>query len=94
MKLSSYAYTEGMYRKPRIDDDLLAQYSDGIIATTTCLGSRASQLILNGENKAAENLITHHKQIFKDRFTNSIFYKIDSDLRNKSFDEIEIKFEN
>ena len=49
MKLSSYAYTEGMYRKPRIDDDLLSQYSDGIIATTTCLGSRASQLILNGE---------------------------------------------
>ena len=68
MKLSSYAYTEGMYRKPRIDDDLLAQYSEGIIATTTCLGSRASQLILNGENKAAENLIIHHKQIFKDKF--------------------------
>lgn len=68
MKLSSYAYTEGMYRKPRIDDDLLAQYSEGIIATTTCLGSRASQLILNGENKAAENLIMHHKQIFKDKF--------------------------
>jgi DNA polymerase-3 subunit alpha len=68
MKLSSYAYTEGMYRKPRIDDALIAQYSEGIIATTTCLGSRASQLILMGEKKAAENLILHHKEMFKDRF--------------------------
>ena len=38
-KLSSYAYTQGMYRKPRIDDALLAEYSEGICATTSCLGS-------------------------------------------------------
>jgi DNA polymerase-3 subunit alpha len=68
MKLSSYAYTEGMYRKPRIDDALIAQYSEGIIATTTCLGSRASQLILQGEKKQAEKLIHHHRSIFQDRF--------------------------
>lgn len=68
IKLSSYAYTEGMYRKPRIDDALIAEYSEGIIATTTCLGSRASQLILQGEDKQAEKLIHHHKAMFKDRF--------------------------
>ena len=68
IKLSSYAYTEGMYRKPRIDDALIAQYSEGIIATTTCLGSRASQLILNGQQKEAEKLIHHHKAMFKNRF--------------------------
>ena len=68
IKLSSYAYTEGMYRKPRIDDALIAQYSDGIIATTTCLGSRASQLIINGQQKEAEKLIHHHKAMFKNRF--------------------------
>ena len=68
MKLSSYAYTEGMYRKPRIDDQLLADFSDGIIATTTCLGSRASQLILQGEKVQAEKLIHHHRDIFKNRF--------------------------
>lgn len=68
MKLSSYAYTEGMYRKPRIDDALIAEYSEGIIATTTCLGSRASQLILNGEEKQAEKLIHHHRSMFENRF--------------------------
>ena len=68
IKLSSYAYTEGMYRKPRIDDALIAQYSEGLIATTTCLGSRASQLIIKGEEKKAEKLIDHHKAMFKGRF--------------------------
>lgn len=66
-KLSSYAYTEGMYRKPRIDDALLAEYSEGICATTSCLGSRASQLILKGNRKAAEKLIDHHYQVFDKR---------------------------
>jgi DNA polymerase III subunit alpha len=90
MKLSSYAYTEGMYRKPRIDDDLLAQYSEGIIATTTCLGSRASQLILNGENKAAENLIKHHKAIFKDRFIVELQLHVDEEQQavNKVLQDI------
>jgi DNA polymerase-3 subunit alpha len=68
MKLSSDSYTSGFYRKPRIDDALLADHSEGIIATTTCLGSRASQLILNNEITAAEKLIHHHKAIFKDKF--------------------------
>jgi DNA polymerase-3 subunit alpha len=66
-KLSSYGYTQGMYRKPRIDDALLAEYSEGICATTSCLGSRASQLILNGNTKAAEKLIDHHYAMFDKR---------------------------
>lgn len=57
-----------MYRKPRIDDALLAEYSEGIAATSACLGSRASQLILKNQTNAAEKLICHHAQIFKDRF--------------------------
>ena len=66
-KLSSYAYTQGMYRKPRIDDALLAEYSEGICATTSCLGSRASQLILKGNTSAAEKLIDHHYALFNKR---------------------------
>src|SRR5439155_15889162 len=31
VKLSSLAYTEGFYTKPRVDRELLARYSDGII---------------------------------------------------------------
>jgi len=67
-ELSSRAFSEGQYFKPRIDDALLADLNEGVIATSACLGSRASQLILRGEVSAAEKLITHHSQIFKDRF--------------------------
>ena len=66
-KLSTYAYTEGMYRKPRIDDDLIGQYSEGIIATTACLGSRISQLILNDRFNDAEYILDHHRSLFNGR---------------------------
>lgn len=67
-KLSSLAYIEGLYYKPRISDLLLADYSEGIIATSACLGSAASQLILRGDRVAARKLLEHHAAIFKDRF--------------------------
>ena len=93
MKLSSYAYTEGMYRKPRIDDQLLADFSDGIIATTTCLGSRASQLILQGEKQQAEKLIHHHRDIFKDRFIIELQLHEDEEQQtvNKVLQEIALR---
>ena len=68
IKLSSHAYTEGFYHKPRLDDALIADYSEGIYATSACLGSRSSQLILKGRKKEARSLIEHHAEMFKDRF--------------------------
>ncbi len=38
IKLSSIAYLEGFYYKPRIDKDILARYSKGLIALSACLG--------------------------------------------------------
>lgn len=67
-KLSSRSYSEGMYRKPRLDDMLLGEYSEGIAATTACLGSRISQLILKGRKKDAELMIDHHRALFDNRF--------------------------
>ncbi len=45
MKLSSRAFLEGYYYKPRIDFDLLAEHSEGIIATSGCLGGLVPQLL-------------------------------------------------
>lgn len=67
-KLTSKAYSEGMYSKPRCDDSLLAECSEGVMATSACLGSRFSQLILKHRRPEAERLIAHHAAIFKDRF--------------------------
>lgn len=68
IQLSSRAYIEGFYHKPRMDDALLAEYSEGIIATSACLGSRTSQLILKGKRAEAIKLLEHHAEMFKHRF--------------------------
>ncbi len=45
LQLSSRAYLEGYYYKPRMDWDLLSQHSSGIIATSGCLGGLVPQLL-------------------------------------------------
>ena len=44
-RLNYYANTEGYYGKPRIDLDLLEKYSEGIIATTTCVISNMARYL-------------------------------------------------
>ena len=46
MKLSSGAYLEGYYYKPRVDWELLERHHEGIIATTGCLGGVVLQALL------------------------------------------------
>ncbi|GMQ93492.1 MAG: DNA polymerase III subunit alpha [Acidimicrobiia bacterium] len=53
IKLASLAYTEGFYYKPRMDVELLDRYSDGLIATTGCLGGHVPQLL--GVNDTADD---------------------------------------
>jgi DNA polymerase-3 subunit alpha len=45
MQLASKAYLDGYYYKPRIDADLLAEHSEGLIGTTGCLGGHVPQLL-------------------------------------------------
>ena len=45
LQLSSRAFLEGYYYKPRIDWELLAEHSEGIIATSGCLGGLVPQLL-------------------------------------------------
>lgn len=45
MKLASTAFLEGFYYKPRMDAELLARYSEGLIAGTGCLGGHVPQLL-------------------------------------------------
>ena len=51
-RMVSKAYQEGFYYKPRIDWDLLAEYNDGLIALTSCLGGEIPTLI--GRNRLDE----------------------------------------
>ncbi len=68
-KLSSLGFLEGFYYKPRVDDELLAKYSEGLIATTACLAGEVPQLILNGDLDGANAALTKYVEIFgKDNF--------------------------
>ncbi len=53
IQLSSLAFMEGYYYKPRMDWELLEKYSDGLIATTGCLGGHVLQSLMNGDEKGA-----------------------------------------
>ena len=56
-KLCSLGYIEGMYSKyPRIDKELVEKYSEGLIATSCCLGAEIPQAILNKDLEKAEAL--------------------------------------
>lgn len=88
--ISTKAYTEGMYFKPRADDALLAEHSEGLIATSACLGSRTSRLILSGRKDEAERLIDHHRAIFNNRFLIEIQLHADKDQQAVNQELIEI----
>jgi DNA polymerase-3 subunit alpha len=56
MKLVSLGFTEGYYYKPRIDYDQLAEYSQGLIALSACLGGDIPQKLLNQDFTGAREL--------------------------------------
>jgi DNA polymerase-3 subunit alpha len=53
IKLVSVACTDGFYYKPRIDHDLLARHSKGLIALSACLGGEVPSLITAGNESGA-----------------------------------------
>jgi DNA polymerase-3 subunit alpha len=56
MKLVSLGFTDGYYYKPRIDYDQLAEYSQGLIALSACLGGDIPQKLLNQDFNGARDL--------------------------------------
>ncbi len=64
MKLVSIGFLEGFYYKPRIDKEVLAKYSRGLIGLSSCLKGEVSRLALNGLENEAKNLLGQFKDIF------------------------------
>ncbi|MEI6496489.1 MAG: DNA polymerase III subunit alpha [Actinomycetota bacterium] len=64
IQLSSLAYLEGYYYKPRIDWELIEKYHHGLIATTGCLGGHVLQSLLNGDEKGAFQKAGRLQEIF------------------------------
>lgn len=68
LELTSRAYLEGFYRKPRADYKLLKKYGKGIIATTACLGGEVPQLIMQNRHKEAKTIIRFYQRCFDELY--------------------------
>ena len=68
IKLSSKAYIEGFYYKPRIDHELIEQYREGIVCCSACLGGEVPQAIMEGKPEEAERIAAWYKSIFGDDY--------------------------
>jgi DNA polymerase-3 subunit alpha len=67
-QLLSKAYLEGFYYKPRVDVELLKQYSKGLVATTACLKGEVSYNFFTGQDDRAVEAIMKYREIFGDDF--------------------------
>jgi DNA polymerase-3 subunit alpha len=69
MELVSRGHSEGFYYKPRVDKELLRQYSEGLIALSACLAGEIPSLLLKSDPAAAEASAAEYAAIFgKDNF--------------------------
>ena len=63
-KLVSTSWIDGHYYRPRIDKDVLRQYSEGLIVSSACLAGEIPRKILDGNIAGAEASILWFKSVF------------------------------
>ncbi|MDO9577772.1 MAG: DNA polymerase III subunit alpha [Candidatus Cloacimonadales bacterium] len=68
MKLSSKAFLQGFYYKPRISKTLLRKHAEGLICLSACLQGEIPQLLLEGKEAEAKKVVEFYREIFPDRF--------------------------
>ena len=68
IKLSSSAFVDGFYYKPRIDYDLLGQHAEGLVCLSACLAGDIPQALLNGQTEKARALALRLRGMFGDDF--------------------------
>ena len=68
VKLSSLAFTEGFYTKPRVDRELLAKFSEGIIVSSACLAGEVATHLMEGRYDDAKAAASWYADVFPDRY--------------------------
>jgi DNA polymerase III subunit alpha len=67
-KLNEIAWTEGFFKKPRFDYEVLEKYSEGLIVTSGCLSGALAKAIEAQELAEAKRIIEWHKRVFGDDY--------------------------
>ncbi|MCK6484851.1 MAG: DNA polymerase III subunit alpha [Phycisphaerae bacterium] len=64
MKLSSIAYREGFYYRPRIDREALEAHREGLICTSTCLAAEIPQALMRHDRGRADEIADWYLRVF------------------------------
>jgi DNA polymerase III subunit alpha len=67
-KLSSIGFTEGFYYKPRIDREVLARHSEGLIVSSACLAGEVAQHLMENRWDAARAAAGWYADLFEGRY--------------------------
>src|SRR3989339_1016035 len=64
VKLVSIAHLEGFYYKPRIDEEILEKYSQGLICLSACVQGKIPRLLISNKNQEAEETALRYEKFF------------------------------
>ena len=68
VRLTSWAWTQGFYYKPRVNHEMLMQYKEGIIFTSCCYMSEIGQAFDTGNEELAEEKVRLYHEMFGENF--------------------------
>jgi DNA polymerase-3 subunit alpha len=68
VKLSSIGYTEGFYHRPRVDREVLAKYSKGLIVSSACMASEVSRHLAADNWDGAREAASWYANLFDGRY--------------------------
>ncbi len=68
IQLSTKGHLEGFYYKPRLDRELLAEYSDGLIVLSGCPTSELQQALREDDLDEARRVVDWYHGVFEDRY--------------------------
>jgi DNA polymerase-3 subunit alpha len=64
IKLVSLGFTEGLYYKPRVDEELLSRHRAGLVVLSGCIAGQAPRLIQAGNVREARALVGRYRELF------------------------------
>ena len=73
--LTSHAFVDGFYYKPRIDKKLLEKFSEGLICLSACIQGEIPRLLLDDKKDQALEVLDFYKNIFGEDYYIEMFDK-------------------
>lgn len=83
VKLVTKANIDGFYHRPRVDKNLLREFSEGLIVSSACLGGEIPKHIVNGNLEEVDNSIKWFKDVFGDDYYLEVMYHPSSNQKLK-----------